>query len=85
MACNFLLFFYNPYMPATATKTSPTKKIQFSLATPHTYLADDSEFQSVIREVTEEYIERKQDTALRSQIQNSKKIQDLDAIFLSKV
>lgn len=68
----------------TATPTS-TKKIQFSLTTPHTYLADDSEFQSIIREVTEEYVERKQDTVLKNQIQNSKKLQDLDALFLSKV
>ena len=72
-------------MTATATKNPSVKKIQFSLATSHTYLADDSEFQSVIRGVTEEYIERKQDTILKNQIQKSKKIQDLDALFVSKV
>lgn len=68
----------------TATPTS-TKKIQFSLNTPHTYLADDSEFQTVIREVMNEYIERKQDVKLRKQVENSKKLQELDALFLSKV
>jgi hypothetical protein len=72
-------------MTATATKTSSVKKIQFSITTPHTYLADDSDFQSVIREVTEEYIERKQDEALRQDIKKSQKLGDLDALFLSKV
>jgi hypothetical protein len=59
--------------------------IQFSLATPHTYLADDSEFQNVIREVTEEYIERRQDEALIKKIKNNKKLRELDALFLSKI
>jgi len=72
-------------MIATAAKTPSVKKIQFSITTPHTYLADDSEFQSVIREVTEEYIERKQDEVLRKEITNSRKIQELDALFLSRV
>lgn len=67
------------------TSQAKTKSIHFSFATSHIYLADDSEFQSVIREVTEEYIERKQDTTLKNQVQNSKKLHDLDAIFLSKV
>lgn len=72
-------------MPAIATKDTSVKKLQFSLTTPHTYLADDSEFQTVIREVMEEYIEKKQDNQLRAQLQKSKKIQELDALFLSKV
>lgn len=72
-------------MTTTAVKKPSIKKIQFSLTTPHAYLADDSEFQSVIREVTEEYIERKQDMILKNQIQQSKKIHDLDTLFLSKV
>ncbi len=72
-------------MTAIATKSPSVKKIQFSITTPHTYLADDSDFQSVIREVTEEYIERKQDSILKNQIQKSQKIRDLDTIFLSKV
>lgn len=68
----------------TSTDTS-IKNIQFSLSTPHTYLADDSEYQSVIREITEEYIERKQDEILKSEIKNSKKLRELDTLFLSKV
>jgi hypothetical protein len=70
-------------MPATTANQS-AKTIHFSLSTPHTYLADDSEFQSVIREVTEEYVERKQDEALKKEIKKSKKLRELDALFLSK-
>lgn len=71
-------------MSTVSTDTS-VKKIELSLATPHVYLAeDDSEFQSVIREVTEEYIERKQDEALKAKIKDSKKLHGLERSFSRK-
>jgi PhnB protein len=81
-----LIFSYFGYTTLmTTTHQTSAKILQFSLQTPHTYLADDHEFQNIIREVMEEYVERNQDQKIRMDIQNSQKLKEIDTLFAKNI
>ena len=76
-------------MTTTITRPQTSQKkgniINVRIDTSHAYLAEDSEFQSVIQDITSEYIEGKQDQSLALSMKKSAKLHELDSLFLSKV
>ena len=75
-------------MTTTLSPQKSQKKgntINIRIDTAHTYLAEDSEFQNVIQDITAEYIEGRQDQALARSLEKSTRLHKLDTLFLSKV
>ena len=75
-------------MITTLTRPQTSHKkgniINVRIETAHTYLAEDSEFQNVIQDITAEYIEGRQDQALARSLEKSTRLHKLDTLFLSK-